>query len=139
MCLKLWFQSDWNFCNIIESRWFLKLTVQTQSSEQSLPKVDLKEVTVQKSFEELWTVILNKMISITFPTRVLVKLTKTYTCMKSYQLISIGRPSLLNKKINVIWFLLMFVDLVRVWSWHIISRKHPNMLLLIMSILVICK
>ena len=43
------------------------MTVQTQSSEQSLPKVDLKEVTVQKFIAELWTVILNKMIKYHLP------------------------------------------------------------------------
>ena len=32
LCLKLWFESDWHFCIITESGWFLKLTVQKQIS-----------------------------------------------------------------------------------------------------------
>ena len=50
-----------------------------------------------------------------------------------------GRPSLLNQKYNVGWFLLIrFADLLRVSSLHIIVRKRPYTFLL-MSILVTCK
>ena len=62
LCLKFWFESDWHFCNITESRWFLKSTVQKQSLKQSLPKVSLKKVTVPKSIAELWTLISNQLI-----------------------------------------------------------------------------
>ena len=40
--LKLWFEKGWHFCNIKESGWFLKSTVQKQSSKQSVPEVSLK-------------------------------------------------------------------------------------------------
>ena len=41
-------------------------------------------------------------------------------------LLGIYWPSLLNKKLNVGWFLLkMFVDLLRVYSW-LISRNHSK-------------
>ena len=42
------------------------------------------------------------------------------------------RPSLLNQKHNVGWFLLRkFVDLLRVSSLHIINRNHSNKLFLL--------
>ena len=40
----------------------LKATPLKQSSKQSLPKVQFKKVTVQKSIVELWTVISNQII-----------------------------------------------------------------------------
>ena len=53
LCLELWFESNWDVCNIAESRWFFKSTVQKKSSKQPLPKVSLKKVTVQKSIAKL--------------------------------------------------------------------------------------
>ena len=41
------------------------------------------------------------------------------------------RPCLLNQKHNIGWFLLRFVDLLRVFSLHIIGRNHSNTFLLI--------
>ena len=38
LCLKLWFESDWYFCNITESGWFLKSTAQKQSSRSQFLK-----------------------------------------------------------------------------------------------------
>ena len=67
MCLKLWFESNWHFCNITESGWFFKSTTQKQSSKLSLPRVYFKKVTVQKPTVELWTVISNQMITYQLP------------------------------------------------------------------------
>ena len=47
------------------------------------------------------------------------------------------QPSVFNQKHKVGW--LAGVDLVRVLSLHIINRNYPNMFLLIISIVVICK
>ena len=71
----------------------LKVTVQKQSSRQSLSKVSLKKY-----------------------------------CL----VFGIYRPSLLNQKHSVGWFLLQkFVDLVRVCSILVIIRKHSSTFLLI--------
>ena len=50
LCLKLWFQSDWYFCNITNSGWFLKATVQKEcpnnhflNSLQKQPYTDVLE------------------------------------------------------------------------------------------------
>ena len=67
MCLKLWFESNWHFCNITESGCFLKSIVQKQSSKQSLPQVSLKKVTFQNSIAELWTLTSNQMIPYQLP------------------------------------------------------------------------
>ena len=45
----------------------LKATVQKQSSKQSLPKVSLKKIAVQKSIAKHWTVISNQIIKYQLP------------------------------------------------------------------------
>ena len=68
LCLKLWFENDWYFCNIIESGWYwIRLTrkkFQTRTSQSQFEKV-----TIQKSIAELWTVISHQMIKHQLPHR----------------------------------------------------------------------
>ena len=54
LCLKLWFESDWYFCNIIESGWFWK-----QSSKESLHKSSETVVCIFSS-KEVFLKILQK-------------------------------------------------------------------------------
>ena len=48
LCLKLWFESDWYFCNIFKSGG-LKVNAQKESSKQSLPKL-ASEIAICRCF-----------------------------------------------------------------------------------------
>ena len=56
LCLKLWFESDWDFCNIAD--WLvLKVTVQKENSKQSFLKVSLKKhlsISTMRNSEQLF-------------------------------------------------------------------------------------
>ena len=81
------------FCNITDSRWLLKSTVQKKNSKQSLFEVNFKNLNTQKSI--VWTVISNQMMKYQLPH-------------------SRFDRSLLNEKRNVVRFLLIsFVNLVQ--------------------------
>ena len=72
---------------------FFYIFLRKQSSKQSLLKFSLKKVTVKEYIAELWTVFFNEIIICQLSTRGSVKLVVinvTYTCMRSYPLVSIG-------------------------------------------------
>ena len=57
LCLKLWFESDWHFCNITESRWFSKrlsrkkvLNNHFLKSYQKRPFADVLKIGVLRNF-----------------------------------------------------------------------------------------
>ena len=89
-----------HFFSIIKSdvlrivlKMFFEIALQKQSSKQSLLKFSLKKVTVKEYIAELWTVFFNEIIICQLSTRGSVKLVVinvTYTCMRSYPLVSIG-------------------------------------------------
>ena len=75
LCLKLWFESDWYFCNINESGWFLKLLSRNKvpnnnllKSVQKQPHADVLQDVLQgvlKSFATVkhmrWSLFLIKL------------------------------------------------------------------------------
>ena len=64
-----------------------------------------------------------RAIKVMFSFKILTRSSKT----KSVYFWCSKRPYLFNQKHNVGWLqLIRFVDLVRAWSLHIISRNHPN-------------
>ena len=56
LCLKLWFESDWYFCNITKSG-CLKATVQKESRKQTLSKIASEAVVWRCSCEYVpWSI-----------------------------------------------------------------------------------
>ena len=66
LCLKLWFEIDWYFCNITESGWFWKRLSRSKVPNNLFPK-SIEKVTVKKFIVELWTVISNEIIKYQVP------------------------------------------------------------------------
>ena len=88
LCLKLWFESDWYFFNIIES-WFFESGCPETKFESITSKSHFEKVTVQKPIAGLETVIFYQVISISFVISGSIKLViidMTHACMQSYPL-----------------------------------------------------
>ena len=117
--LKLWFESNWYFCNVTESR-----CLQMQSRNKVPNNHFIKSLQKQQSAyvlniaKFLRTVFLQKIYGGSF-----------FQFVKVTSLSSICRPSLLIQKHNVGWFpLKRFGDLIRVLC--VISSNHSNTSLL---------
>ena len=62
LCLKLWFESNWDFCNFTELWWFWK-----GLSRNKVPNSHFVESIWKSNIAVFWTVISNKMIMYHFP------------------------------------------------------------------------
>ena len=109
--LKLWFDSDWYFCNITESGWFWKRLFRNKLHFYE------KETPRQVFSSEYHEISRNSFFLQNTSGGCFYQLDKV-TC----SVLGICRTFLLNHKHNAGWFLLKrFLDLVRVCSLHIIS------------------
>ena len=162
MCLELWFENDWYFCSITNSGWFWKrlsrnnvATVTFYSQFRSRRTQTFFKIVFFKNFSTVkhlcWRLFLIKLEKEEAPLQVFscehseifsnsflyrtttsggwfYRLDKVANCSVLY----ICRPSFINQKHNVEWFLLKrFAHVWRACSLHIISRNYSDSFLLI--------